>query len=220
MRVEQGIGARGSLKWMQTLVASGRHLIDPELRGRLGLPDEASIEWRSPLAEDQQAEYRDASFLTRIGLSYLAPELRKFWPHRGPQWDGLAVSSGMRILIEAKAHVDELGSHCVASPRSRQQIANAFYATKRDLGASEDCDWLDGYYQYANRLAHLKFLRAAGVDAHLVFLYFTGDRDIGGPTSPVEWENALIKVYRHLGLDPERSPPGVHSIYVNVQDLM
>lgn len=107
----------------------------------------------------------------------------------------------------------------VASPVSRERIRIALHATQAYLGCRQDCDWLDGYYQYANRLAHLQFLRNAGVDAHLVFLYFVGDGDINGPTSPEEWRDAVLKVHRHLGLDPQRSLTGVHAIYVDVGKL-
>ena len=42
-------------------------------------------------------------------------------------------------------------------------------------------DWTKCFYQYANRLAHLYFLKELnGIDAALVFVYFTGDTTING----------------------------------------
>ena len=44
------------------------------------------------------------------------------------------------------------------------------------LGVSADRDWLKGYYQYANRIAALHFLTQHKVPAHLLLIYFLGDR--------------------------------------------
>jgi hypothetical protein len=54
--------------------------------------------------------------------------------------------------------------------------------------------WTGTYYQYANRLACLWFLRSSGIDARLVFVYFTGDRFPDATPCPAtrdEWEKLL-----------------------------
>lgn len=94
---------------------------------------------------------------------HLTDELSRFWPPRGPQWDGLATDGANRVfLFEAKAHAAEMGSTCQAGPVI---TSGAMVATRRTLGAKPDADWLNGYYQYANPLAHLTFLRDHDVDA-------------------------------------------------------
>jgi hypothetical protein len=76
--------------------------------------------------------------------------------------------------VEAKAHVGEMTSSCSAMPKSREQIVRSLDQVKKELGAVEEADWLKGYYQLANRLAHHWFLRQHGVDAWLVLIQFTG----------------------------------------------
>jgi hypothetical protein len=219
MKVKQVPGNRGSLKWIQRLTARPE-LFERELRSAGALASAASIEWLSPIESDTWSEYRDDAFLSVIGQSNLSSALQAFWPKRGPQWDGLARdSTGAVYLIEAKAHLAEMASSCQASLASEQIITRAFAATKAKLGASPSGDWLRGYYQYANRLAHLHFLRDQGVDARLIFLYFTNDGDVGGPDSPDAWERSSQAVKQHLGLPTDGKIPGLHNIYVDSRVL-
>jgi hypothetical protein len=218
MRVKQPVGTKGSLKWMQSLAACPA-VAEREIRAALHLPREVSFKWCSPREDDERAEYRDGAFLDRIELGHLRPALKEFWPRGGPQWDGLArVSDGKVLLFEAKAHVNELGSVCKASPGSRAKIDRGLSQAREKYGARADADWATGYYQYANRLAHLYFLRKHEVDAHLVFLYFLNDAEMNGPRSRDEWATALHGVHKHLGLDGG-AIDGVHSVYIDVSEL-
>jgi hypothetical protein len=211
MRVVQrtGVRVRGSLKWMQRMVDSPTTVLVEQLREVGALQATDQLEWRSPLRCDDWAEYRDAAFLERVGLERLAPSLAAFWPARGPQWDALAVApDGSVFLFEAKAHLMEMSSTCQArADSSRRLINKAFSTAKAALRVPETADWLSGFYQYANRLAHLYFLRKHGVRASLVLVYFTGDQEVGGPLSPAEWTPHLKAVHRHLGLS--EPVPGV-----------
>ena len=50
---------------------------------------------------------------------------------------------------------------------------DALASAKEALGVPKDAPWDAPFYQYANRLAHLYFLRQLnGLDATLLFLYF------------------------------------------------
>ena len=114
--------------------------------------------------------------------------LAAFWPRGGAHWDALArVGSDGAIVLEAKANVPEIaaGSGCAAGQtgtpqalRDRAQIEDALTRTRQALGVAEASAqaWLETHcYQYANRLAHLHFLRSTGTPAWLVNLYFTND---------------------------------------------
>ena len=215
MRVKQANGTRGSLMWMQRLIEHPT-VLESALRAENALPSGSSLRWLSPLKEDEWAEYRDGAFLQRIDLPDLLPALATFWPRRGPQWDGLAADDkGGIYLIEAKAHAGELGSYCQASPSSRKLIAESLETAKAAYGVSPSADWLAGYYQYANRLAHLYFFRSHNVNAHLVFLYFTGDVGMNGPASRGGWKTATDGMLRHLGFPDGQQPEGVHSVFVD-----
>ncbi len=218
-RVAQPTGTRGSLKWIQKVVNAHPALLDRMLLPTLGA---RRIEWLSPLAADDFAEYRDRDFLVHLGLGDLGDALSTFWPERGPQWDALACSDASDvILVEAKAHIDELCSPPTkAGEASRQRIETALKQATAALGVSPRGAWTDVFYQLANRLAHLHFLRRNGVAAWLVLINFVGDTEMGGPTNAAEWEAAYRIVNHVMGLGARhRLAPYVVHLYPDVADL-
>jgi hypothetical protein len=153
------------------------------------------------LANDQFAEYRDQSFLDILNLGHLGPELKDFWPSRGPQWDALGLTDNGPVLVEAKAHLREFFSPATqASGRSRDKIQAAFSAVQTDLGIGPSSDWTRTYYQYANRIAHLWWLRQKGVNASLLFVSFLNDAEMIGPRHAETWEAAFKSANYALGL--------------------
>jgi hypothetical protein len=220
VRVEQGSGTKGSLKWIQRLVSEHRDLLEQPLRSAGALDANATVEWISPRGADGWAEYRDTGFLDQLRLSHLRDELRAFWPSMGPQWDALGrTGEDGVVLVEAKAHLAEFISKCEAvAPASIAKIEAALDATQEVLGARKSSEWMTRYYQYANRLAHLHFLRAHGVDAQLAFVYFVGDDEMPGPTSRSDFEHAVREVRHSLGL-PGPSTSHIVDVYVDVTAL-
>ena len=81
------------------------------------------------------------------------------------------------------------------------------------------------FYQYANRLAHLYFLKELNkVDAALVFIYFVGDTTVSGK-DPVSREGsrqaAIDLATHHLGVRIH-SPwirDNVADVFIDVGDL-
>jgi hypothetical protein len=169
---EQRKAARGSQKWLQCAINADRSVLDSLLLPKLR--NVKTITWCSPLKNDQYAEYRDAAFLQKIGREDLTHELEEFWPPRGPQWDGLAqCDNGSVILVEAKAHIGELFSTCLAqAPESLKKIHAALDETAEYLRVKRLAPWTHFFYQLANRIAHVYFLRNNGVDAYLVLIIF------------------------------------------------
>jgi hypothetical protein len=190
MRVVQPEGSKGSLKWIQRAVNARAPTIEQPLLERL--PRAKRIDWRSPLLADQFAEYRDSAFLELLGLGYLVERLADFWPARGPQWDALGVTdAGQVLLVEAKAHIREFCTPASqASDASIAVIRTAFAETANALGVREgEAErWHVKFYQYANRLAHLVWMRQQGIDAHLIMANFCGDPEMPGPSTPEAWE--------------------------------
>jgi len=105
------------------------------------------------------------------GLDFLPPDSpareawREFWPQTGnaPNWDAvgqLTVADACEwLLVEAKAHTEELVTSCGAKQRGGlPQIRRALEETREAFGADSSADWLLPYYQHANRLAALYFL--------------------------------------------------------------
>lgn len=216
----QGRGEKGSLKQIQLLVNERPELLNNGLIEALALPGAIELGWVSPTENDGFAEYRDSDFLRVLGLEKLAPALREFWPERGPQWDALGRAASNEVfLIEAKANIPELFSSCKAGAASAKQIGAALDQTKKHLRVSEDADWCKPFYQYANRLAHLFFLRERGIDAYLAFVYFIGDESVKGPKTKDKWLGALEVAKTCLGVNKRhRLTRYVCEIFVHVNE--
>lgn len=200
-RSPQPEGRRGSLRWIQLAVNEGWPELNDPIVDFLG--GDREIEWLSPLRGDVYAEYRDSAFLDRVGLAHLSPELADFWPARGPQWDALGVTDrGEVLLVEAKAHVAELCSPATAArPASRQIIVSRLATCAERLGArAGHAPWTDHFYQLANRLAHLQFLRDEGIPAFLILVNFLNDTDMQGPTTGEAWSAAYDVAMHVMGL--------------------
>jgi hypothetical protein len=180
----------------------------------------ADVRW---LDHEEQAQPSTGSPTLRElrGLEFLTVEdpvrneWERFWPKGGGlhTWDavGQATFGGSPswILLEAKANLAELRSSCTAVDEgSVQRIRDILAKTQSKLSTITHADWTRDYYQYCNRLALLHFLWTRNIDAHLVFVYFTGDRmDIGraGRECPADqhgWRDALDRQERHVGLPP------------------
>ena len=182
----------------------------------------SSIHWQDHPATGLSSDppnLRELVGLEFLGLKHPA---RQEWEQRWPQGGGIqnwdAVGQGLThnretwILIEAKANTRELISSCTAkNPESIRKIRSVLEATRRDLQVTVETDWTQRYYQYCNRIALLQFLVKHGVDAHLVFVYFMGDRtDLGSigrdcPANQQGWQGALGTQDHHVGL-PADSP--------------
>ena len=217
-RVSQFAGKRGSLKWIQRAVnEEWPSLNDPIVNA---VDKDQTIDWRSPLHSDDYAEYRDGAFLERIGLGHLRPELAAYWPSGGPQWDAFGVTSGGTVLlVEAKAHIAEMCSPgSSASEASLKLIKLRLNETAEVLRAkSNRADWHVVFYQLANRLAHLHWLRTQGVGARLVLVNFLNDEEMAGPSSAAEWMAAYHVALHALGLSPRhRLARSVIEVFPNV----
>lgn len=217
-RIQQLEKPKGSQHWLQTAVNSNPNSLANKLRGPLGLKGDDAIIWHSPLARDNYAEYSNDDFLTVLGIQDRLQNrsLVSFWPHRGPNWDGLATTDrGDVILVEAKAHLREFSSPGTkASEPSLTRIRQSLNETRDFLGVTSGSDWSGTYYQYTNRLAHLYLLRVLNdIPAWLVFVYILNDTAMNGPKSILTWKNKIAAMHHHLGL-------GKHPLARFVVDVM
>lgn len=206
-RWPQEPAAKGSKKWLQILVNERTDLINTLLATSLQCVAE-SIRWRSPLKDDDYAEYSDQEFVDRLGVSLKQVPLKAFWPRNGPHWDALANTDRREvILVEAKAHIPELVSDPTAAGESSlPKILDSLSATKQFIGSHSQADWSTCFYQYTNRLAHLYLLRKLNkLPAYLLFVYFLNDKEMGGPTTKLEWEAAIALLEEFLGIRERHS---------------
>ena len=209
-RRRQPRGTKGSLKWIQDLVNLHPDVLDEAI-------EDGPVEWRSPLADDDYAEYWDQAFLDRLGVVLRGRPLHEFWPQSGPRWDALGLILGQRVvLVEAKAHRDEVRSLSRAGAESRSKIEAAFRELAGTWRISDTSAWLTTYYQYANRLAHAFLLNELNaIPTLLVFVHFVGAHEVEGPATRVEWQALLQDMHHALGVH-DRLPAYVRDVFVDV----
>jgi hypothetical protein len=182
------VGSEGAIEWLDFNFDRSRKGHDSEIKGLEFLPADsvARRDWPT------------------------------FWPQRGNvmNWDaiGRMKIDGVDewLLVEAKAHVEELRSDCLASAEGGLgKILASLETVKQALGIVQ-ADWRRGYYQMCNRLAVLQFLAERHVQARLVLIYFCGDSfpDNKGffcPASRDGWVAALAEQDRHIGIPEDHA---------------
>jgi hypothetical protein len=171
-----------------------------------------------------------------IGFNFLDDDQaqktwRSFWPQSGnsQNWDAVGIISYNDhqewLLVEAKAHLNELKSSCKATNQnSINKINTALTKT-----ISRFCDppvpvehWLTPYYQYANRLAALYFLIKEcnpPIPARLLSMYFCGDQrpDAVCPQTPEKWGPAIEEMDAWLGINQNSElSQRVHQLFIEV----
>jgi hypothetical protein len=175
------------------------------------------VKWIAPVRDEGFKELRD-DLWAKADLPPPTPQADGFWPRRGPAWDAVATIAGPDdqegiLLVEAKSHVAELESPATkAGKKSRPVIQAALDETKAFIGAPPNAPWLDTYYQVANRLAFLYYLRVRrSLPAWLLSIYFVGDSfesrnaTIVGPTTADGWAEAIHQAEATLML-PAKHP--------------
>jgi len=196
----------------------------------LEIIDGDSVGWLDFDFEPKKKRWPDAEIK---GLNFLPEDhpARAAWEQWWPQgrgihnWDAVGqVRIGEAeewLLVEAKANLEELCSACGAtSPTNRPKIERAMAETKHALGVPEDRDWLNGYYQYCNRVAALYFLNKNGVAARLLHIYFLGDRGDPRRTCPEDeegWQATLRAQEEHVGLPARHKLEArMHKLFLTV----
>jgi len=221
-RFPQLLGARGSKKWIQRLINERPEILNDKIRERFLLDDSDAIEWLSPKKEDEYAEYRDYSFIKKLGITLSHHSIEDFWPSGGPQWDALGrLKSGGSVLIEAKSHISEMISTIKATDEdSLRKIRFSLNKTKEYLRAKAEPNWSIGFYQYMNRLAFLYLLRELNIiPAYLIFVYFLNDEEMDGPKTVNEWKGAIKLLHSYLGLERNKLKKYVAEVFIDVKLL-
>ena len=152
----------------------------------------------------------------------------QYWPQTGnsQNWDGVIylhplVPKSKKIekwvVIEAKARLEELQSKTGAGKESRKIIEKAFKETKDYFGIQTKNNWLENYYQLANRLAFLHFMQLNNVDVTLLNIYFINgwSNDLKkNVTSKKVWEKKIKEEYDYLGIN-QKAKNCIQELFVN-----
>lgn len=203
----KGKAIKGSKLWMQILANIGEgKALTKEIQSIDNSIEE--IEWLSPLRSEEYIEYslNNKKISELLGISN---DDMKFWPLNQPQWDGIGItrnkdnSINQIILLEAKAHLDEIKSSCQASDgESLKLIKETLKETYRYFTGNDNFNeeiWIKRYYQLGNRLAFLYKLKENGYNVKLILLNIVGDFTYKMNTQE-EWDNYYKQVfYKMLG---------------------
>ena len=183
----------------------------------------------APLRDDK--EFLGVEF---IKDSQVQEKWKSFWATTGnsQNWDAVGKihfdTHDEWLLVEAKSYTGELKSNCGATkPTSKQKIFSALEKTSQAFcNRTEPVkNWLENYYQYANRLAVLYFLMkecVPQVNARLLFIYFYGENreNLECPQNEQEWLPAIQAMNDWLGMDKScELAKRVHSLFLPVNPL-
>ena len=125
------------------------------------------------------------------------------------------------ILVEAKAHIPEMLSPGTrATGAARDKILATLTRVRGELVPKSEVSWDGAFYQYANRIAHLHFLREQQhINAHLVYVYFLNAPDVDSPATQEEWDGATTLMESVLGIRRTRLSRYIHKIFIDVRGL-
>lgn len=174
-----------------------------------------SIKWLSPDKNGKECQLNRQSMIKALGLpnNYFD----KFWPKRGPQWDGLVITEGSKTLymIEAKSYCGEISKGNVLRKDANEQQkknhelkcnslkeAMSFF----NIDDAKGKIWMEKYYQISNRIAfylHIKkALPTSKIDgAQLLFINFYDDPDWKNKHSSQEkFKIKYDKILNEMGL--------------------
>ena len=177
------------------------------------------------------AEYKGISFLPQFDAKLydeVMKEWIKYWPQTGnPQnWDAIIhltplVPKSKKldkwIVVEAKAHLGELESTSGAGKESKAKIENAFKETQNFFGIETKNNWLEKYYQLANRLAFIHFMQKNNVDISLLNIYFINgwpnDMKKNVPSKNI-WDEKINEEYNYLGIN-QKAKNYISDLFIN-----
>ena len=167
-----------------------------------------NIMWRSPLVSENHKEYRNEFLDWEDEWKRAKSQMKDYWPAQGPRWDGIALVHGKDgrkglLLVEAKAHVDEMTSKIKATdPNSIELIERTIEQTKTFLGSVAPMHtWLNHYYQLSNRLAYLYILNEKmKIPTWLALVNFIDDES-HKPTPINQWVNHYQEVFEEMGIN-------------------
>lgn len=145
------------------------------------------------------------------------------WQH----WDAVFVLDDCFYFVEAKAYPGELYSTNDHGGSSKKEILNFMRENMQPYDIEVDENWLDSYYQFANRISMMAFLNQNGLNAKAIYIYFENGYNkrqfIGKEIKTVsdkgagkmEFDEAIQKELSHLNIEKANLSELVVHTYIN-----
>ncbi len=191
----------------QLLRFLGHHRNELNQQIQKALGTKSTIEWLD-FPYDSKKKSGDSEY---VGLEFLKNETnyksikenwKKIWPsaNNAQNWDAIAKIGTRWLLIEAKAHKNEVYSDCKASKSSNEMIFESMAQVQKDNNIKASNDWLKNYYQKANRLLFTHFLEMNDIKSSLIYVYFINGYLDKGIKSKAEWKEIIKEEDTYLGI--------------------
>lgn len=169
---------------------------------------------------DKEAELND--FLKHNFSPELGAEITNWWLFKDtttPSWDLISTCTinGKRglVLVEAKAHIDELKNDCKSDPslsdnsiKNHDKIAKAIEEANVGINKGNNNVQLsrDSCYQLSNRIAHAWWLADKGIPVVLLYLGFEDCKDMDNGKNKLfkkdeEWQTCFLEHAKIIGAD-------------------
>jgi hypothetical protein len=185
----------------------GHHRDELEFTIKNELKEDGEIKWLD-FPYDSKRKSGDSEY---VGLEFLKNDKKykaikenwkKIWPsaNNAQNWDAVAKIGEKWLLIEAKAHKNEIFSDCKASKSSKNMILESMKLAQRDHNIKTNNDWLKIYYQKANRLLFAHFLEKNDIKSSLLYIYFINGYLDKGVKSKAEWKEIIKEEDIYLGI--------------------
>lgn len=218
------LDVKRSEMWLRKLINEHPNLLNEFLLANKIISKTEIIDWLSPLSNDDHAEYYDKEFLERLGIdkSKIKIPLNEFWPIGGPRWDGLGkTNTNKYFVIEAKAHIEEAVDYNsgAKAKKSISLIEESIEKARNFYSNNPSSYWQKPFYQYANRLAHLYYLKEINeLNAYVIFIYFCNASDVDKPTSKDQWVGHVRTIKKVFALNG-KSKKNVVDFFIETDKL-
>lgn len=171
------------------------------------LNTDSEIEWLDFPYDSKKlsgdGEYVGINFLPlHSEKSDIEAKWNKFWPSKNnaQHWDAVAKVNNTWILVEAKAHAEEMISKCGAGKKSKAIIEKGMLELMNAKDIKPKGSWLDNYYQKANRLLFAYFLESNGIQCILLYIYFLNGFKNKGIKNKEDWITLISEQDKYLGI--------------------
>lgn len=200
----------------------GHHREELEAIIKKELKEDGEIKWFD-FPYDSKKKSGDSEY---IGIDFLKNEAnyksikgnwKKIWPsaNNAQNWDAVAKIGSRWLLVEAKAHKNEVFSDCKASKASKEMILGSMMQVQNEKGIKCKNDWLNKYYQKANRLLFIHFLEKNDIKSSLLYIYFVNGYLDKGVNSKAEWKQIIKDEDEYLGIQNNKWGKGiVHNVFI------
>jgi hypothetical protein len=212
----------------QLMRLMGRHLNEFNLIVKKSMKLSTNIVWhdfrRTGLLDH---EIMNIDF---ISSNTIRNQWNEIWPtnsnNAGINWDAVGCSNDVIIIVEAKAHAQELFQSMGATNiRSIDMIRKAFSNLCNDFQIQLNDSWFDENYQLANHLVAVHFLNSRGFKAKLLNLYFIHGYEIDAHgkkkdhslsvKSQEEWQKIIDEQHNKMRISGNQIEEYITNIFID-----